>query len=710
MESTKRKETLSPGTRVRVLTEAAVEACTFAYEASGRYTCPLTPAARAMCGAICLVVEHDLFCGALELVKAGGSESDSCRLPASACIWPEDALVSSFHKRSPQITPNATTVRVLPAAVVKSIILCTSSIGEHLSAKAEKLSARAEADAYECAVPPAEMAVDFVKDTRVVAEVHQSSPLLDTVHPGDALLYINGRSVAEHSLAERLARLAEKDDGKSSMMLVFGRPGYEESEAAAVEAKKEAAAAVASDNRHRQEPKYLFTDEKRAACGNDYVVRKHRVVDEQLELCVGDARLWFPTAACVFPERNDALAVVTRQPQPAIVPAAATAPSASEPEDLAASADAGSYGCEAPPGKLGVSFERGTRNIAVVHEHSPLLGKVHVGDTLLSINRRSVVDLSLAEALAVMVEADDGERPRTLVFRRAAPVTHAPVVVPEGCSPGAQLWYTLNGQQMLVTIPRGLCGSQAGSPARRVRPSTPLVLPRRQGLAPGEQFLVEMPAAPAGMDVFEPDDIQCDAPPGKLGLTFDITRAVEEIYPTSPLLGRVQVGDVLWSANGRSVAELSLEETLAVLAEEDESSRALVFRRPAYGKKMRPRPPRQDGQLERKLGRGKLGVGQLENHYEFIRPGTRVRVSDDIARDRVTRGQAYAVLRHDQLSEAVVLVVDAGNEWQKVRVPLYACARPGDSLTSGSTKNPEKVAPGTRVTILDERSVGPGRY
>ena len=72
---------------------------------------------------------------------------------------------------------------------------------------------------------------------------------------------------------------------------------------------------------------------------------------------------------------------------------------------------------EAPPGKLGLKFDGTSTRVKEVFSDSPLVGKVHPGDVLKSVNG-VVVTTGGNYLIDAVAAVDDGANPRTLVFVR----------------------------------------------------------------------------------------------------------------------------------------------------------------------------------------------------------------------------------------------------------------------------------------------------
>ena len=269
---------------------------------------------------------------------------------------------------------------------------------------------------------------------------------------------------------------------------------------------------------------------------------------------------------------------------------------------------------DAPPGPLGLDFQRGSTVLSEIEASSPLLNKVQVGWTLVKVDSEDVSHMNGSQ-VATRLKMRSRKR-RHLEFKTAdkvvdaEPASPAPDLTEEqraALVAFAEMDTDGNGELSANEIHRALSKKNGNVSLARVKELVAKADTDGNGLVSKQEYVDAIAAdlVPEGWlgalgrrlaqltARAEPEPagpITIDAPPGSLGLVFEReSTVIKKVLDSSPLLNKVQVGWTLVSLNAFDVVDLDGWAVTKVLqSRADNPQRKLIFRRAPSGDAEQP--------------------------------------------------------------------------------------------------------------------------
>jgi C-terminal processing protease CtpA/Prc len=268
----------------------------------------------------------------------------------------------------------------------------------------------------------------------------------------------------------------------------------------------------------------------------------------------------------------------------------------------------------APPGKLGIVVDSNQLGPVVhtVRDDSQLLGEIAVGDIIVEVNGTNCRMMKSSAVTKLMVDSADKER-KIVVLSKTTPTVRNIVavptpVVPDGyvekviMAPPGKLGIVIDSTSLGPVVQTVRDDSQLqgeisvgdivvevnGTDCRTMKSSA--VTKLMVDAAQQERKIVVLTklSGAVGNIVAPPKAVLPEgyvekvviAPPGKLGIVFDSAEqgpTIRTVRDDSPVLGKVNVGDIVFEVNGTNCRLMKAPEVTKVLKDSAEQERKMVL-------------------------------------------------------------------------------------------------------------------------------------
>jgi C-terminal processing protease CtpA/Prc len=443
--------------------------------------------------------------------------------------------------------------------------------------------------------------IDSTPQGPVVHTVRDDSPLLGSITVGDIIIEVNGIKCRTMTSSEVTKLMVSSSEQERRLLVLTKTPVLQKDLVEKVVTAPAGKLGIVIDSTQQGPVVHTVRDDSP-------LLGEISVGDIVIQVNGTDCRMLKSSAVTKLmvdsADKERIIVVLTKQPIAA--PSAISVPKPVLPDGYVEKT------IMAPAGKLGIVIEKRTEGAIIesIRGFSPLLGKIMVGDILIEVNGTDCRNVTASAVTKLMTESANQERKLVFLSKQSTTSTGASPVIASSTDGLVKKEVVAPPGKLGIVIERRV----EGPTVQKIRDESPLlsqlvvgdiiiavngVSCRAMAASEVTKLMVESAeqqrtlvvlTKPETVGITEtgvrkavPTDGMVEkvimAPPGRLGIVIDSREAgpvVLKIRSDSPLLGQIQVGDVVIEVNGTDCRTLTAAAVTKVMVDSALEERKIV--------------------------------------------------------------------------------------------------------------------------------------